>query len=99
MTENLPTKDKIIGASLNNLKELVLQYATQGTNILLLGPRGSGKELFAKLYQEGTRRKEFAPINCSGIASIWTLRLFNRGCDICKDFSIEIFTIYCETVG
>ena len=50
MVENLPTRDKIIGASLNNLKELVIQYADQGTNILLLGPRGSGKELFAKLY-------------------------------------------------
>jgi transcriptional regulator with GAF, ATPase, and Fis domain len=67
MAENLPTKDKIISDSLNNLKELVIQFAKIGTNILLAGPRGSGKELFARLYQEGTGREEFAPTNCSGI--------------------------------
>ena len=71
MAENLPTKDKIIGTSLNNLKELVIQYANQGTNILLSGPRGSGKELFARLYQErtGCKKERFAPINCSGISN------------------------------
>jgi DNA-binding NtrC family response regulator len=67
MAENLPTKNKVIGTSLNNLNELVIQYADQGTNILLLGPRGTGKELFAKLYQERTGRKRLIPINCSGI--------------------------------
>ena len=32
------------------------------------------------------------------IASIWTLRLFNRGCDICKDYRIEILVIYCSNM-
>ena len=31
-------------------------------------------------------------------ASIWTLRLFNRGCDICKDFRLEIPVIYCRSM-
>ncbi len=67
MAENLPTEDEIIGTSLYNLKELVIQHADEGKNVLLLGPRGSGKDLFARLYQEGTRRRKFAPVNCSGI--------------------------------
>jgi len=32
------------------------------------------------------------------LASMWTIRLFNRCCDICKDFRVEILEINCETV-
>ena len=32
------------------------------------------------------------------LASIWTIRLLNRCCDICKDFRFEIPEIHSETV-
>jgi transcriptional regulator with GAF, ATPase, and Fis domain len=60
-------KKRIIGASLKNLKELVIHFAKSGKNILLIGASGTGKELFAELYCNEIGRK-FAPVNCSGIS-------------------------------
>jgi hypothetical protein len=36
--------------------------------------------------------------DCRDIASIWTLRLFNSCCDICKDLGLEILAIYCSNM-
>lgn len=60
--------DKIIGTSLSNLKKIVAQFSKEGKNILLIGSTGTGKELFAQLYQEESGRDKFAPVNCSGIS-------------------------------
>jgi len=65
--KKLSAKKRIIGTSLNNLKELVIHFARSGKNILLIGASGTGKELFAELYCNEIGRK-FAPINCSGIS-------------------------------
>jgi hypothetical protein len=32
------------------------------------------------------------------LSSICTVKLINRGCDICKDVRLEIPAIYCEIV-
>ncbi len=40
-----------------------------------------------------SHEKRTAKILCY-LASIWTIRLFNRCCDICKDFRLEILAIY-----
>jgi len=58
--------DNIIGTSLKNLKEAVKKFASAGNNILFFGDRGTGKEEFAKLYYQVTRKDKFFPINCSG---------------------------------
>jgi len=34
--------------------------------------------------------------DCRYLTSIWTLRLFNRGCDIFKGFRLEIPAINCR---
>jgi hypothetical protein len=60
--------DGIIGFQLNNLKEIVISFSNRGNNILLVGPRGVGKELFARLYQAESGRNKFVPINCTGIS-------------------------------
>jgi DNA-binding NtrC family response regulator len=67
-TAQYSKKNNIIGTSLSNLKELVCQFALAGKNILLIGASGTGKELFAELYKKKSGRKNFAPVNCSGIS-------------------------------
>jgi len=60
-------ENEIFGSSLANLKDMVKEYAESGDNIIFLGDRGTGKELFARLYFENTGRDEFKPVNCSGV--------------------------------
>lgn len=58
----------ILGNSLDNLKELVIEYANSGNNILFAGAPGVGKELFANLYAAATKRI-IEPVNMTGIPS------------------------------
>jgi len=58
--------DAILGKSLDNLKEIVIEFAKRGDNIFLAGARGVGKELFANLYGAASGRK-MCPINMTGI--------------------------------
>ncbi|MFC1825939.1 sigma-54-dependent transcriptional regulator [Thermodesulfobacteriota bacterium] len=70
MTKNKTdkAKEKILGPSLSHLKDLVITLAEKGENILFVGPTGTGKELFARLYHAANERDKFAAINCAGVA-------------------------------
>jgi len=48
----ISAEKKIAGSSLTNLKEMIKEYAISGDKILFLGGRGTGKELFARLYRK-----------------------------------------------
>ena len=47
--------------------------------------------------REGVLMEKRIVVNYRFLASIWTLRLFNRGCDICKEFRLEISAIHSRT--
>jgi DNA-binding NtrC family response regulator len=66
------TFDDIIGQSalINQAKQLALRIAPAGTNVLLLGETGTGKEVFANAIHAHSKRsnKAIVAINCSAFA-------------------------------
>lgn len=63
----------IIGESevLQNLLETAHKVASTDARVLILGPNGSGKELFAKYIHENSHRNKgpFVEVNCAAIPS------------------------------
>lgn len=61
----------VVGESpqLENIMQLINRVSDFDTNILLLGPSGVGKTMFAKIIHQTSRRKEgpFIDINCAAI--------------------------------
>jgi len=49
---------------------------------------------FVVLFDERNQWKRRDELHYRYLASIWTIRLFNRCCDICKDFRLEIPAIH-----
>lgn len=66
------TFDDIIGQSapIKQAKQLALRIAPAGTNVLLLGETGTGKEVFANAIHAHSKRsdKAIVAINCSAFA-------------------------------
>lgn len=69
MTKKINTAEKkIIGAAYSEPKKLVKEYAKNDVPLLFLGETGSGKELFAQLFMEESKRKgERRTINCAAV--------------------------------
>lgn len=65
MDKHLPSVVNIIGESLKNLKSFIEILAASDEKILFVGDRGTGKELFAKLYSENSKKEKLVPINCA----------------------------------
>jgi len=61
-------EQKIVGSFYDNLLKFIKEASKQKKSVILIGPRGTGKELFAKVYQEGSGKKNFIPVNCAGIS-------------------------------
>ena len=62
---------KLVGISpaIQRLKRELLKLAEQGTNVIVYGETGTGKELVAQCLHEYSQRKtfNFVPINCGAI--------------------------------
>lgn len=62
---------RLIGVSpaIQRLKQEVLKQAELGTNVIIYGETGTGKELVAQCLHEFSRRRKqhFVPINCGAI--------------------------------
>lgn len=65
------TFDQIIGNSsaITKAKEQALRFAETESNVLIYGPTGTGKELFAQSIHNASRRskKPFVAINCAAL--------------------------------
>ncbi len=60
---------EIIGEAYRELQKLLKKYAAQDVNILLIGERGTGKEVFAKFFfASSARAGKKMTINCSGLS-------------------------------
>ena len=55
--------------SMRRVKDLALSIAHHAINVLILGPTGSGKEVFAKIIHYNSQRSEgpFVAVNCSAV--------------------------------
>lgn len=78
-----PIANKMIGRSpaFNQLVDLIQRVGKTETNVLLIGPSGSGKELAAQaLHAASTRtRKPFVTVECSGLTdSLFESELFGH---------------------
>jgi DNA-binding NtrC family response regulator len=61
-------KTKIIGKAYEKLKHIVIQYAKNDYNVLLVGERGSGKELFAEYFKAHSEREgKKLSQDCAGV--------------------------------
>ena len=67
MSSKKPAKYQILGSYFNELIGYIEKCAQARKSILLIGPRGTGKELFARVYQEASGKNTFMPVNCAGI--------------------------------
>lgn len=70
-SENILNRSRIIGSSPKLISRLnmVSQCAKSGTNVLVTGPTGTGKELFAKVIHTNSRQKEnrFVVVDCASL--------------------------------
>ena len=70
-SKNILNRSGIIGSSpkLMSRLNIVAQYAGSDTNILITGPTGSGKELFANVIHTNSRQKEdrFVVVDCASL--------------------------------
>ncbi len=75
LQENLASQtgidSKLVGISpvIQRLKRELMKLAEQGTNVIVYGETGTGKELVAQCLHEYSQRKafNFVPINCGAI--------------------------------
>jgi transcriptional regulator, propionate catabolism operon regulatory protein len=60
----------IVGSGLNSIIEIAKSYSlASDANVLIMGPTGSGKELFASSIHNGSTRAKspFIPVNCAAL--------------------------------
>jgi two-component system NtrC family response regulator len=67
----MPPADGLIGQSLSiaNLRRLIARVAPTNATVLILGERGTGKELVARAIQQASRRRDkpFVIVNCAAL--------------------------------
>jgi transcriptional regulator with PAS, ATPase and Fis domain len=65
-SEQHKPENAIVGDACKDLKKLVKKYAEKDTPVLFFGETGSGKELFARLYMDASKRSGGQrTINCA----------------------------------
>ncbi len=71
LSENVLNRSEIIGSSPQIMSKLnmVAQCANSDANVLITGPTGTGKELFAKVIHTNSRQKEkyFVVVDCAAL--------------------------------
>ena len=65
MNNQSSSEINIIGDSLEQLKSFIEVLAASNESTLFVGDRGTGKELFVKLYSAKSKKKNIVPLNCA----------------------------------